>query len=310
MIKKDTRKLVEKEWKNAVECSFTVVETREKEMDQLEELWKKINNITEDQLYTIRQISWLSRCNWNLKTSLDSLIVAIGDGTKSDIRIGHNYSITEERWRKAWAYYLSLKKWLPSGGRYTGFDTMLRFCDPKGEIQNRINTMLGDTNRLKQQYVELFTYFLEFHIQGRHPDDSVQMFAKNSAIKSLNREIMKNKYDKMILAAVQIRPEEISDGKLKWYEICHHKFFRRCDITISSIGANEWRSVIPEKKRDVDELNILLSKYLTATELWLKGNSDEEMFNNNIIRLLGKKNSIKNFQVHFLNSFLKGNINE
>ncbi|GAJ16503.1 unnamed protein product, partial [marine sediment metagenome] len=73
-------------------------------------------------------------------------------------------------------------------------------------------------------------YFLEFQLMGRHPDDSTKILAINAAIEFLNNEVKKYDYDEMILAAVQINPEVQSEGKLRWYEICHHKFFRRCDI--------------------------------------------------------------------------------
>ncbi|GAG53873.1 unnamed protein product, partial [marine sediment metagenome] len=206
----------------------------------------------------------------------------------------------------AWAYYFSLKKWLPTQGRYTGFPALLDFCDPNKTIRSHIADLLGKQTQLKELYVELFSYFLEFHLMGRHPDDSPKMLASKAATESLIKEVKKHDYDEMILAAVQINPEESSDGKLSWYEVCHHKFFRRCDITLSSIGENEWRGTFREKGSDKEVLHELLLRYSLTLDAWISKQDIKDEFTKNIHESLGKQTSKKLFQANLLSAFLKG----
>ena len=234
------------------------------------------------------------------------MIEAIGRGENANIRIGHNYSITKDRWNKAWAYYFTLKKWLPIQGRYTGIPILLDFCDPNKAIRSHILDLLGKKTTLKELYVEMFSYSLEFHLLGRHPNDKAKIFATKAAIESLINEVKKNEYDEMILAAVQINPVVPSEGKLSWYELCHHKFFRRCDIILSSIGKNKWCAAFKEKGPEREELRDLLLKYSLVLDTWISSQdvTDELIKNNH--EVLGDQTSKKLFQVSLLNAFLKG----
>ena len=308
MSNKNNNKKTESEWKEAVNWFYSDEEIKTQEMQKFDKLWEKAQPMTDEESYTVRQITWLSRCNWNLEPIIRSLIDAIGKGGNSNMRIGHNYSITKDRWKKVWAYYLSLKKWLPIQGRYTGLTVLLEFCDPNKGIQSRIIELLGKKTKLKEIYVELFCYFLEFKLMGRHPDDSTKILATNTAVELLNNEVKKYDYDKMILAAVQINPEVQSEGKLSWYEICHHKFFRRCDLILSSIGENQWRGTFKEKSSDREELRELLLRYSLSLEAWISNQDIKDEFSKNNHDLLGKRTSKKLFQVSLLNAFLKGQI--
>ncbi|MFW9824184.1 MAG: hypothetical protein ACFFE4_14665 [Candidatus Thorarchaeota archaeon] len=306
MSNKSNNSVAESEWKEAVNWFYSDEESKIKELSKLKELWINAQPMTDEELQAVRQITWLSRCNWNLEPSIKSLIEAIGKGKYANIRIGHNYSITQERWKRAWAYYFALKKWLPIKGRYTGFPVLLDFCDPNKTIQDHINHLLGRRTTLKELYVELFSYSLEFHLQGRHPDDKVKIFGTNAAVDSLIREVKKLDYDEMILAAVQIRPEVPSEGKLSWYELCHHKFFRRCDIILSSIGENKWRGTFKDTGTERIELKNLLLKYSLSLDSWISSQEVFEEFTKNIHSLLGVKTIKKMFQVSLLNAFLRG----
>ena len=302
----DNIKKAESEWKGAVDWFYTDEKIKTKERQKLDELWKKAQPMTSEELYVVYQITWLSRCNWNLEPIIKSLIEAIGKGEKSNLRIGHNYSITKDRWKKVWAYYLSLKKWLPIQGRYTGLTVLLEFCDPNKGIQSHIIELLGKKTKLKILYIELFCYFLEYQLMGRHPDDSAKILATNATVEFLNNEVKKYDYDEMILTAVQINPEALSEGKLRWYEICHHKFFRRCDIILSSIGENKWRGAFKEKGSHREELKELLLNYSLTIETWLSNQDVDDEFTIRNYKLLGKQTSKKLFQVSLLNAFLKG----
>jgi hypothetical protein len=299
-------KKTESEWKEAVNWFYLDKEIKTKETQKLNELWSKAQPMTEEELYAVRQITWLSRCNWNLENSITSLIEAIGKGKNAKIRIGHNYSITEDRWKKAWAYYFTLKKWLPIQGRYTGIPILLDYCDPDKAIQSLVLDLLGEKTTLKELYVELFSYSLEFHLLGRHPDDKAKIFATKAAVYSLINEVKKNDYDEMILAAVQINPDVPSEGKLRWYEVCHHKFFRRCDLILSSIGENKWRGNFTEKGPEREELQKLLRKYYLTLESWISNQDINDESSKKNHELLGEQNSKKLFQVNLLNAFLKG----
>jgi len=302
----DKTKQVEAEWKGAVDWFYVDNEIKTIELKKLSELWKKALPLTEDELYLIQQITWLSRCNWNLEPSIQTIILAIGKEERADLRIGHNYSITEERWKKAWAYYFSLKKWLPTLGKFTGLSVMLEYSDPEKIVQTHIEELLGKHTKMKELYVELFCYFLEKQLMGRNPEDSVKKLASKEAVKALNEEVKKHDYDKLILAAVQINPEEFSEGKLSWYEVCHHKFFRRCDITLSSIGQNQWRGTFKENSSEREEIEELLLRYSLAIESWIMSKSVNDKFMNDKHGLLRNQTDKKMFQVSLLNAFLKG----
>jgi hypothetical protein len=300
-------KKVETEWKEAVNWFYLDKEIKARELQKLDELWNNAQPMTNDELYSVSQITWLSRCNWNLEPSITSLIEAIGKGKRASIRIGHNYSITEDRWKKVWAYYFTLKQWLHPQERYTGIPTLLDYCDPDNTIKAHITNLLGKKTKLKELYVELFSYFLEFQLMGKnHPGDSAKNNATKAAVESLMNEIKKFEYDEMILAAVQINPETLSEGKLRWYEVCHHKFFRRCDIIISTIGKNEWRGTFKERGSERKELKDLLLRYSQSLEAWISNQESVNDFKKSIHELLGQQTSKKLFQVSLLYAFLKG----
>ncbi|MFW9940848.1 MAG: hypothetical protein ACFFFT_07395 [Candidatus Thorarchaeota archaeon] len=306
MANQENIKQAESEWKQAVGWFYSDEETKTREVEKLKKLWEEAQPMTDKELYAVRQITWLSRCNWNLRPNIKSLIEAIGKGENANMRIGHNYSITNERWKKAWAYYFSLKKWLPVQGKYTGLPILLDFCDPNKAIQSHIIDLLGKKTKLKELYIELFSYSLEFKLMGRHPDDSKKILATNAAVELLINEVKKHDYDERILAAVQINPELLSEGKLVWYEICHHKFFRRCDIILSSIGENKWRGTFIEKSTETEELQDLLLRYSLTLDTWISNQNADDEFTISNHALLGKQTNKKLFQVSLLNAFLKG----
>jgi hypothetical protein len=291
LSKRDRTKQAESEWREEVNWFYPDKETKIKEVQKLGKLWENAQPMTREELHAVRQITWLSRCNWNLEPSIRSLIEAIGRGNKAEMRIGHNFSITEDRWKKVWAYYLALKKWLPALGQYTGIPVLLDFCDPNKTIQSHIIDLLGIKTKLKELYVELFSYSLEIHLMSGGPDDLKRLIARKSAVESLTNEIKTHKYDNMILAAVQPNPETLSDGKLRWFEICHHKFFRRCDIILSSIGENEWRGTFKDKGSEREELQELFLRYSSVLDSWISNQDNYDEFTKSNLELLGKHTS-------------------
>lgn len=274
------------------------------EHTHLKELWDKVQPLSQQNKDILNAILILEICNWNLEESILDLCKAIGKKQAPQLRIGHNYSITEERWRGVWAYYLTLQKWLPSSRPFTGYDTLLNVCDPKGEIQNHILELLGEGNELKQLYVKRFCLNLEYWLRGRYHEGSPQLKAYNAAVEMLDGEIAQLDSDPEILEWMRV------DGKGVWIEICHHKAFRRFDIFISSIGSGKWRGAIPYRGTDGIERAETLEKYLFPIVVWTTGsrtsdNPPDEAFFERIQKLLGEHDDVKVFLASLLVSLLR-----
>jgi hypothetical protein len=248
----------------------------------------------------IEQIVALEICNWNLEGSLLALCGAIGAGGPAKLPIGHLASVTDERWKKVWAYYLTLRNWLPSGGG-SGYGALLRTCDPDGAVQKHILGMLGERDELKELYVERLCLCLEFWLGGFFPAGSAQMKALEAAVATVEGEIGKRDADGKILDAFALG----GDGRL---QPCHHKMFRRYDIIISSVGAGKWRAVMPRRGTDGLERAALLDKYLEPIETWVAGGAEEASEGDpagRISDLLGEKDDVKIFLASLLASLLR-----
>jgi hypothetical protein len=274
------------------------------EHTRLKELWEKTQPLSESSKETLKSIISLEICNWNLEESVLSLCRAIGKNQAPRLRIGHADSITDDRWRKVWAYYLALKAWLPSSGRLTGYNALLDFCDPESEIRNHVLSMLGESSELKRLYVERFCLNLEYWIGGFYPQGSPQMKAYSAAAEKLEEEILKLDPDPEMLEWMRL------NGKRGWIEICHHKAFRRFDIHISSIGSGKWRGAIPYEGTEGRERAETLEKLLTPIEEWIKGpitsqKPTDDGISKSILKSLGKRNNSKLFLAALLVSLLR-----
>jgi len=274
------------------------------EHTRLKKLWENAQPITKAAQDILRSIIALEICNWNLEESIMSLCKAIGTKTPPRLRIGHSYSITEERWKRVWAYYLTLRKWLPSKGRFTGYETLLKICDPDGVIQEHVLNMLGNSTELKQLYVERFCLNLEHWLGGYYPEKSPQMKAYEAAVQKLENEISKLDHDSELLEWMRM------DGRRGWIELCHHKAFRRFDIHISSIGSGKWRKDMPLRRIDGLERAETVEKYLFAIEAWINGvetsqNAPDKAVFQSIHELLGEKDDTKLFLASLLVSLLR-----
>lgn len=272
-----------------------------KEHAKLKKLWKKAQ-LSEPCKDILQSIINLEICNWYLEDSIMSLCKAIGSKV-SPLNIGHSDSITDDRWRTVWAYYLALKKWLPCAERSTGYETLLKVCDSEGTIQNHVFTMLGERSELKQLYVERFCLNLEYWLGGFFPEGSPQLKVYEAAVEKLENEILEYDPDSEILEWMRL------DGKMGWIEICHHKAFRRFDIHISSIGAGRWRGQLPLRGSDGIERALTLEKYLFSIEAWITDSPgydapDKNLFEK-IPKFLGEKDDTKVFCASLLVSLLR-----
>ncbi len=282
---------------------FNIADDRGKEEHtRLKKLWEKAQPLDESSKGIMDQIIALEICNWNLEESILALCAAIGKKEPTNLAIGHAPSVSQERWKKVWAYYLILRNWLPCKIK-SGYHVLLSVCDPDNTIQNHITEMLGDRSELKKLYVERLSLCLEFWLGGFFPSDSVQMKSHNAAVSVLEKEIKERDPEGQILDGFQLE----GDGKLN---LCHHKLFRRYDIIISSIGSGRWRAVMPRKGTDGFERAAAVEKYLLPIESWIDVHGrareyEEDKLLDRIHTLLGKPDEAKLFLASLLVSLLR-----
>jgi hypothetical protein len=270
------------------------------ELARLRELREAAGPLDEKCGALVEQIVALEICNWNLEESVLALCGAIGAGEPAELKVGHLASVADERWKKVWAYYLTLRNWLPSGGR-SGYEALLRTRDPGGAVQEHILAMLGERDELKELYVERLCLCLEFWLGGFYPTGSAQMKALEAAVAAVEGEIRKRDAGGEILEAFALG----GDGKL---QPCHHKMFRRYDIIISSVGAGKWRAVMPRRGTDGLERAALLDEYLEPIEAWVAGGAEKAPGGDlagRIHELLGERDDVKIFLASLLASLLR-----
>jgi hypothetical protein len=279
-------------------------ERTSREHAELKALWERIKPLDQPSQDTLNAITALEICNWNLEESILSICEAIGSRQPPSLRIGHGHSITDERWRKVWAYYLTLRKWLPSSGRYTGYDALLGLCDPEGEIRDHVLGMLGEGSELKRLYVERFCLNLGYWLGGFFPEGSPQRKAYDAAVGELEKEIARLDSDPEMLEWMRL------DGRRGWIEVCHHKAFRRFDIQISSIGAGGWRGAPLPKGSDGIARAETLEEYILPIEAWVKGSKappdpPDAAIYERIHDYLGEPDDTKLFLASLLSSLLR-----
>jgi len=303
---KNDRKMLE-EWEEEVlfghRWGSHGVDVANKELARLKKLWEKAQQLDDNCKRIIYQIRALEICNWNLEDSILALCSAVGAKELAKLAIGHFDSITPERWKNVWAYYLTLKNYLGREIELSGHDVILKFCDPDGAVQNHILDMLGEKSELKELYVERFSLCLGFWLGGYFSEGSVQMRSHSSAASAIEEEIRKKDPDGKILNVM----EDEGNGRL---QPCNHKAFRRYDMIISSIGALRWRAVMPLRGTDGFERAETLDRYLGPIEVWIEGGGvkkeeREGGLYDEIGSLLGERDDTKVFLASFLVSILR-----
>jgi len=281
-------------------------EKADAEHAQLKRLWNKAKPLTKNCPALVPQICALEICNWNLKESILELCKAIGQKKPSDRGIGHMRYFNDDRWKQIWAYYLTLRNWLPCPSR-SGYEILLQFCDPDKKIQLHILTLLGERTHLKELYIARFCICLEFWLGGYYPQNSVQKKPHDAAVAVIEYEIKKLDPDGLILNAFNRCGEGVTtegDGRLN---PCSHKLFQRYDIILSSIGAGKWRGAMPMRGTDGFERETELEKYLAPIEAWI--NHDKPKRKNNLTfkihQLLGRQDTANLFLASLLVSLLR-----
>jgi hypothetical protein len=199
---------------------------------------------------------------------------------------------------------LSLKQWLsPHKGINVGFGTLLRICDPSGEVQNHVYTLLGDKDELKELYVQRLCLAFNF-ITSFFSVDSAQGKSYQAAVAAIEEEIRKHEYDENILKSLEL---DNVDGRL---QPCNHKVLRRFDIIISSIGKEKWRASIPLRGTDGFTRADMVEEYLLPIQFWIDEKKKPDNYENSEIfdkihKLLGEPDNIKIFLASLLVSLLR-----
>ena len=145
----------------------------EKELIRLKKLWQRVPLLGSSGRQILEQIISLEICNWRLEDSVLKICAAIGRNRPSKEPIGHGKSVDDARWMHIWAYYLTLRHWLPCQIP-SSYETSLTICDPDQKVQKHILKVLGKRNRSKEVYVERFCRCLEFWLGGYYSKDSPQ----------------------------------------------------------------------------------------------------------------------------------------
>jgi hypothetical protein len=268
-----------------------------REHARLAELWRRAEPLDTDAEAVLAQVIALEICNWDLEESIVALCEAIGAKRPAARAVGHMASISPQRWRRVWAYYLSLRNWLPRGAA-GGYDAALDVVDPGGEVRQHVLGLLGERNELKELYVERLCLCLSFWLGGYFPSGCPQRRAHDAAVVALEEPIRQHDPDGGTLRAVK----DEGDGRL---QPCSHKAFRRYDIILSSIGAGAWRGAMPRRGTDGFERADTLERYLAPIEAWTRGEAPEGRLGQGIHARLGKADDTKAFLASVLASLLR-----
>ena len=271
---------------------------------RLKKLWRLTQPLSKSAKQIIKQISLLEICNWNLEESILTLCSAIGENEPTKLSIGHWRSLTEERLKKIWAYYLSLLSWLKID-ETNWFDFLLISCDPEKKIKSHIFQLLGERNELKELCVERFCLCLGLMLCS--PRKSAQAKAHHAATSVIEEEIRKLDPDNQVLKFPKF---DVDACSYYGFEPCRYNLFRHYDIVISSIGAGKWRAVMPRDRNGGLERVQLLERYLSSIEEWVNGENKKEDNNENklynkIHEFLGIQDNVKLFLASYLVSLLR-----
>jgi len=271
---------------------------------RLKKVWESARPFDESSIKVLDQILALEICNWNLEESILALCVAIGSKKPTTLPIGHMASVSDSRWKKVWAYYLTLRNW-PARKISRGYEVLLRMVDHDGAIQKHILEMLGEESKLKEVYVERFCLCLERWLSGYPSSESAQMKAHDAAVLRIEKEISRLDPKREVVHELVLKAD--GDGRL---QPCNHKAFRRYDLIISSVGAAKWRAKMPARRIDGLERATTLKKCLSPIESWIEGREmkrkgEEKTFFEAIQGALGERDDIKLFLASLLVSLLR-----
>lgn len=279
--------------------------------EHLDLLYQEAAPLDEGDSQLLQQILNIEICNWRLEDSLLALCEGIGGHTPVAGPIGHGPSVNQERWRRVWAYYLSLRHWQSeaAGQHQHAYTPILRLCDPDDEVRQLVAGMLGDPDPVKCLRVERLCLHLEYWLDGLPDLEAPRMIGLDMASHALEAEIQntlpQNDYGREERDfADHLRLTD--NGQL---HPCHYKLFRRYDILISSIGCGVWRGAMPPRGDSAAIRVELLEHYLTPMQVWLDTTPVPESTDSEVAgtiwNVLGTPDPAKRFLVALLISLMR-----
>ncbi len=287
------------------EWSDLFTQGKPKELAELTALWEAASPLSEADHTIVNQIISLEICNWKLIDNIIDLTAAIGHHTPigNGDGIGHRESMSHERWEMAWAYYLALQQYLVGNGSSTdAFVPMLERVDPDGGIRAKIRDLLGEHDEAKDLLVHRFLYTMQW-VVFRFPWGSLSQKVQHAGTKMIEERLRELEVDPEILKHLEWG---CVDGRL---QPCGHKFERRLDIILSSIGVKKWRGAIPMRGTDGLGLSQNLDTYLQPIMAWLSQDESLDQHRQQepgrtIIENLGEPDPTKRFLARLLQSLL------
>jgi len=275
-----------------------------RELKELEALWQEAAPLGEPEAAIVDQIVALEICNWKLTDSILVLTEAIGAHRPASEGIGHGRSITPERWGTVWAYYLALQHYVwANDTTRDAFTPILDIVDPDLAVREKIEEYLGEPDEVKKLLVQRLLYAMDWMVT-HFPWGSTWQKAQDAGISAIEYRLQELGADPEMLKHLHW---PTVDGRL---QPCGHKFVRRLDIIISSIGVNRWRGRIPFRGADGLELSRALDTYLGPIAAWLRHDESlcqyqEQEPGTTILRNLGEPDPAKRFLARLLHSLLK-----
>ena len=272
------------------------------EIKQLRGLRAAVGNLSSEQQSILAQVIGPEICNWALFETISRVCSIIGSGEPDTKGTGHLATVTPERWRKIWAYYLACRQWLVERARpRASYQLMLKLCDPQGSILHHVERLLGQRDSLKEFWVERFCVCLEAWLDDLPPQGQPRKMTLEVAACSLEKRILKEEPQPRVPFDM-IRLDDCSI-----LQPCHHKLFRRYDIILSSIGDGQWRKSMPVRGSDGLDRADKLQPYLAALDQWLATDQPTAAAPpaGDLYARLGRPDSFKRFAVALLVSILR-----
>ncbi len=272
------------------------------EMERLQALRAAAGSLDVPRQSILAQVIGPEICNWSLLETIARVCSIIGRGEPDVQGTGHLATVTPERWRQIWAYYLACRKWLVATVRLgEGFRAMLDLCDSHGTTQKHVEQLLGQQDRLKELYVERFCICLEAWLDDLLPEDHPRKLSLGASARLLEKRILAEE------AQPRVPFDMIRLDDHSILQPCHHKLFRRYDIILSSIGDGQWRKSMPMRGTDGAGRADELEPYLSALERWVESDQPTSAFPpaSDLYSRLGRPDNFKRFAVALLASLLR-----
>lgn len=266
------------------------------------ELWQAIPADAPLPAALLDQIIAIEFCNWRLQESLQALCRGIGANEPAPFPIGHLDSVTDERWRQIWAYYLAVRAWQPQRVP-SGFSALLACVDADGAVRRHVGEMLGEQTPLKVLYVERFRLTLDYWLNGWYNMRDGGMIGLRAAIRAIEEDI--RRLDPH--ADAMLGPMVLGDINGNLFP-CIHKLFRRYDIILSSIGGGKWRAGMPEDGSSRAERLATNERYLTPIAAWVEHAPPSDAFADALYHDLGARTPTKCFLAALLVSLLRSQL--